>query len=61
MSPDSWTIVVRKSNCGRWVVDHDSEHILEEEGGYQALELQVTTIRSLGPADETTEENRKAS
>ncbi len=52
-----YLVVVRKDvKSQRWVVDVDSEHILEdhiledEGGGYPIQELQVHTIRALAPA-----------
>ena len=43
-------IVRRDEDTRRWIVDRDSEHILEDEGGnYPVQELQVHTIRALMP------------
>lgn len=44
-----WLIIVEKDESGRWIVNRDSEYILDDEGGYPVLELQVHTIRSLAP------------
>ena len=48
-SASCYLIIVRYNNsCGAWVVNEDSRHILEDDGGgYTPQELQVHTLRAL--------------
>ena len=43
----SYLVIIRKED-GRWVVDQDSYHIFEDEGGnYPAQEITIRQIRAI--------------
>ena len=52
---DYLIIVRHDEELNLWVVDEDSCHILEDDGGnYPVQELQVHTIRGIGHQTDTT-------